>query len=81
MSDYEIQSREWWAQQWIYLLETSRFKKRLERARNYARQGNVLSIDLIFGDAGKALSDSILKFYTKCEHWLATASSCAVGLE
>jgi uncharacterized Zn finger protein len=40
-----IASREWWAQQWIDLLETSRFKKRLERARNYARQGNVLNID------------------------------------
>ena len=45
MNNYEIQSREWWAQQWVDLLETSRFKKRLERARNYARQGNVLSID------------------------------------
>jgi uncharacterized Zn finger protein len=45
MSNYEISSREWWAQQWIDLLETSRFKKRLERARVYARQGNVLSID------------------------------------
>lgn len=38
-------NREWWAQQWIDLLETSRFKKRLERARNYARQGNVLGIE------------------------------------
>ena len=45
MSNYEISSREWWAQQWIDLLETSRFKKRLERARVYARQGNVLSIE------------------------------------
>jgi uncharacterized Zn finger protein len=45
MSDYEIESREWWAQQWIDLLEKSRFKKRLERARNYAMQGNVLSIE------------------------------------
>ncbi len=45
MGNYEIQNREWWAQQWVDLLETSRFKKRLERARNYARQGNVLSID------------------------------------
>ncbi|HEY9695130.1 MAG TPA: SWIM zinc finger family protein [Oculatellaceae cyanobacterium] len=48
-----ISSREWWAQQWIDLLETSRFKKRLERARNYARQGNVLNIDF---EDGKVLS-------------------------
>ena len=48
-----ISSREWWAQQWIDLLETSRFKKRLERARNYARQGNVLNIDF---EGGKVLA-------------------------
>jgi uncharacterized Zn finger protein len=45
MNNYEIQSREWWVQEWIDLLEKSRFKKRLERARNYAMQGNVLSIE------------------------------------
>lgn len=37
--------REWWTQQWLDLLNAYRFKKRLERARNYARQGNVLRID------------------------------------
>lgn len=37
--------REWWVQQWLDLLEKYRFKKRLERGRNYARQGNVLSIE------------------------------------
>ncbi|MGJ5675456.1 MAG: SWIM zinc finger family protein [Nostochopsis sp.] len=37
-------SREWWSQRWLELLDSYRFKKRLERARNYARQGNVLSI-------------------------------------
>lgn len=43
---YDVQaSREWWAQRWLDLLDSYRFKKRLERARNYARQGNVLSID------------------------------------
>ncbi|PSB01074.1 SWIM zinc finger family protein [Merismopedia glauca] len=46
MNSYNLESnREWWAQQWIDLLETSPFKKRLERARNYARQGNVLNLD------------------------------------
>ncbi|WP_071517547.1 SWIM zinc finger family protein [Geitlerinema sp. PCC 9228] len=37
-------NREWWAQQWLEILDSYRFKKRLERARNYARQGNVLDI-------------------------------------
>ena len=37
-------SREWWSQRWLDLLDSYRFKKRLERARSYARQGNVLSI-------------------------------------
>jgi uncharacterized Zn finger protein len=38
-------SREWWSQRWLELLDSYRFKKRLERARNYSRQGNVLSIE------------------------------------
>lgn len=38
-------NQEWWSQQWLDLLDKYRFKKRLERARNYARQGNVLRID------------------------------------
>ncbi|NEQ76381.1 MAG: hypothetical protein F6K23_27095 [Okeania sp. SIO2C9] len=37
--------KEWWTQQWIDLLNSYRYKKRLERARNYARQGNVLSLE------------------------------------
>ena len=46
MTNYNPKSdKEWWTQQWIDLLNSYRFKKRLERARNYARQGNVLSID------------------------------------
>ncbi|MFB2936434.1 SWIM zinc finger family protein [Aerosakkonemataceae cyanobacterium BLCC-F154] len=40
-----ISGREWWVERWLELLDKYRFKKRLERARNYARQGNVLSID------------------------------------
>lgn len=42
---YQIDSREWWVQRWLELLDSYRFKKRLERARTYAREGNVLSID------------------------------------
>ena len=46
MENYTLQaSREWWSQRWLDLLDSYRFKKRLERARNYARQGNVLSIE------------------------------------
>jgi len=44
-SDTLQASREWWSQRWLELLDSYRFKKRLERARNYARQGNVLSIE------------------------------------
>lgn len=46
MVDYSLEAnQEWWSQQWLDLLDKYRFKKRLERARNYARQGNVLNID------------------------------------
>ncbi|WP_193195005.1 SWIM zinc finger family protein [Nostoc sp. MG11] len=46
MTNFTLQSsREWWSQRWLDLLDSYRFKKRLERARNYARQGNVLSIE------------------------------------
>ncbi|MEO0947166.1 MAG: SWIM zinc finger family protein [Cyanobacteria bacterium J06641_5] len=38
-------TRQWWVLQWLDLLEKYRFKKRLERGRNYAKEGNVLSIE------------------------------------
>ncbi len=34
----------WWVEQWMELINSYRFKKRLERAWIYAREGNVLSI-------------------------------------
>ncbi len=34
----------WWVQQWMELINSYRYKKRLERAWNYAREGNVMSI-------------------------------------
>jgi uncharacterized Zn finger protein len=37
--------RQWWVEKWLELLDSYRFKKRLERARNYAREGNVLNIE------------------------------------
>lgn len=55
MTNSHIQaSREWWAQRWLDLLDSYRFKKRLERARNYARQGNVLKIEF---KGAKVLAD------------------------
>ena len=45
MTEELIQNSEWWVQRWLELLDSYRFKKRLQRARNYAREGNVLSID------------------------------------
>ncbi|GAB4132681.1 MAG: SWIM zinc finger family protein [Cyanobacteria bacterium J069] len=46
MTQYEAQtSREWWAQRWIDVLESFGWVRRLARARNYAREGNVLSIE------------------------------------
>ncbi len=40
-----LPQQEWWVIRWLELLDSYRFKKRLERARNYAREGHVLSID------------------------------------
>jgi uncharacterized Zn finger protein len=46
MTPYESQpNREWWAQRWIDVLESFGWTRRLERARIYAREGNVLNID------------------------------------
>ncbi|MBD3882677.1 SWIM zinc finger family protein [Phormidium tenue FACHB-886] len=43
---YDTQtSREWWAQRWVDVLESFGWRRRLERARNYARQGNVLQLE------------------------------------
>ncbi|MEC4985954.1 MAG: SWIM zinc finger family protein [Oscillatoria sp. PMC 1068.18] len=45
MTNYEMPSQEWWVLRWLELLDSYRFKKRLERGRNYAREGNVLNIE------------------------------------
>lgn len=46
MTHYDTQpNREWWAQRWIDVLESFGWRRRLERARNYARQGNVLNVE------------------------------------
>jgi uncharacterized Zn finger protein len=46
MTNYDAQAnREWWAQRWIDVLESFGWIRRLARARNYAREGNVLRIE------------------------------------
>jgi uncharacterized Zn finger protein len=46
MTNYDTQpNREWWAQRWIDVLESFGWVRRLARARNYAREGNVLKIE------------------------------------
>lgn len=45
MTNFQVEKREWWVERWLELLNSYRFKKRLERGRNYAREGNVLSMD------------------------------------
>ncbi len=42
---FELEEEVWWVQRWVDLLNNYRFKKRLERGRRYAREGNILSID------------------------------------
>ncbi len=44
-NDSNLPQQEWWVIRWLELLDSYRFKKRLERARNYAREGHILSID------------------------------------
>jgi uncharacterized Zn finger protein len=39
-----VAEREWWAQRWIDVLESFGWRRRLERARNYVREGRVLSL-------------------------------------
>ncbi len=49
MTTYTPANREWWVQRWIEVLESFGWAKRMERARIYAREGNVLSLE--FRDA------------------------------
>ena len=42
---YELETEAWWVQQWVDLLNSYRFKKRLERGRRYAREGHILKLD------------------------------------
>jgi uncharacterized Zn finger protein len=42
---YAPEDEAWWVQRWVELLNTYRFKKRLERGRIYAREGHILSLE------------------------------------
>jgi uncharacterized Zn finger protein len=44
LGDQGIAQPPWWVEQWMELINSYRFKKRLERAWGYAREGNVVSI-------------------------------------
>ncbi|MGP0128928.1 MAG: SWIM zinc finger family protein [cyanobacterium endosymbiont of Rhopalodia musculus] len=43
--DATFSQKEWWVERWLELLDSYRFKKRLERARIYVREGKILSIE------------------------------------
>ena len=43
--NYELEEEAWWVERWVDLLNQYRFKKRLERGRRYAREGNILSLE------------------------------------
>ncbi|MDF0553096.1 SWIM zinc finger family protein [Kamptonema sp. UHCC 0994] len=40
-----MSDKQWWTEQWLDLINSYHFKKRLERGWRYAREGNVLSIE------------------------------------
>ncbi len=44
LSEKGLGKQPWWVEQWMELINSYRFKKRLERAWGYAREGNVTSI-------------------------------------
>ncbi|HSM81006.1 MAG TPA: SWIM zinc finger family protein [Nodosilinea sp.] len=43
--NYTLEDEAWWVQRWVDLLNSYRFKKRLERGRIYAREGHILSLE------------------------------------
>ncbi len=44
LTSKELGNQAWWVEQWMELINSYRYKKRLERAWAYARKGNVTSI-------------------------------------
>ena len=58
MTNFEVQKQEWWVERWLDLLDSYRFKKRLERGRSYAREGNVLSMEFAHSKAKATVQGS-----------------------
>lgn len=58
MVDTTFPQTQWWVQRWLELLDSYRFKKRLERARIYAKEGNVLNINFVEAKAIAAVQGS-----------------------
>ncbi len=50
--------KNWWAQRWIHVLESFELGGRLARGRTYARQGQVLSIDIQEGAVDSTVQGS-----------------------
>src|SRR5919199_6786403 len=55
--------KSWWAQRWVSVLESFDLGARLGRGRTYARQGQVLSIDVAEGEVRAKVQGSRLKPY------------------
>src|SRR3569833_588467 len=49
----KAKDKSWWANRWIAVLESFQIGTRLQRGRTYARQGQVVSIDI---EAGKVVA-------------------------
>jgi uncharacterized Zn finger protein len=64
----------WWAKRWIDVLESYHIGERMSRGRRYARQGQVISIDIEKGIVRAKVQGSRAKPYTVTME-LATVSS------
>ena len=53
----------WWAKRWIAVLESFQFGSRLSRGRSYARQGQVLSVNIETGSVSAAVQGSRPSLY------------------
>lgn len=54
----------WWSKRWISVLESFSMGNRLTRGRSYARQGQVVSIDVEVGEVRAKVQGSQLKPYS-----------------
>src|SRR5436190_15456547 len=55
--------KSWWAKRWIAVLESFQIGGRLGRGRSYARNGQVLSIDIVKGKVSARVQGSRPKPY------------------